>query len=426
MFGFRVRRTLKIGFKSLWLHKLRAILTMLGVIFGVCSVIAMLAIGEGGSQQAQEQIRQLGSQNIIINSVRPPEEQSASTAQTFALAYGLTYLDAERIKSSIPNIEVVVPARNIPKLIAHFDRRLDGNIIGTVPWYPDVTNRSVARGRFLLTMDMDPPAMVCVLNDAAASVLFPFQDPIGQTVRSGRDCFTVVGILQGQAPDLSKLEGGAPQQTSAYEVYIPITTARSRYGDTIMKRRSGSFETTRIQLDQILVKTSGIDEVMPTARAIERILSYAHPKKDCRVVVPLELLEKARKTKQIFSIVLGSIAAISLLVGGIGIMNIMLATVTERTREIGIRRALGARRRDIITQFLSEAILLSATGGFLGVGLGLMIPRVVTYFSDMPTIVTLGSPILAFSISAATGLLFGIYPAYRAAIMDPIEALRHE
>jgi len=426
MFGFRVRRTLKIGFKSLWLHKLRAILTMLGVIFGVCSVIAMLAIGEGGSQQAQEQIRQLGSQNIIINSVRPPEEQSASTAQTFALAYGLTYLDAERIKSSIPNIEVVVPARNIPKLIAHFDRRLDGNIIGTVPWYPDVTNRSVARGRFLLTMDMDPPAMVCVLNDAAASVLFPFQDPIGQTVRSGRDCFTVVGILQGQAPDLSKLEGGAPQQTSAYEVYIPITTARSRYGDTIMKRRSGSFETTRIQLDQILVKTSGIDEVMPTARAIERILSYAHPKKDCRVVVPLELLEKARKTKQIFSIVLGSIAAISLLVGGIGIMNIMLATVTERTREIGIRRALGARRRDIITQFLSEAILLSATGGFLGVGLGLMIPRVVTYFSDMPTIVTLGSPILAFSISAATGLIFGIYPAYRAAIMDPIEALRHE
>jgi len=426
MFGFRVRRTLKIGFKSLWLHKLRAILTMLGVIFGVCSVIAMLAIGEGGSQQAQEQIRQLGSQNIIINSVRPPEDQSASSAQTFTLAYGLTYLDAERIKSTIPNIEVVVPARNISRLVAHFDRRIDANIIGTVPWYPEVTNRAIARGRFLTSVDLQRLTMVCVINEATASALFPFQDPLGGTVRAGRDCFQVIGILQGQAPDVSKLEGGPPPQTSAYEVYVPITTARSRYGDTTMKRRSGSFETTRIQLDQILVKTSTIEDVMPTSRAIERILSYAHPKKDCKVVVPLELLEKARKTKQIFSIVLGSIAAISLLVGGIGIMNIMLATVTERTREIGIRRALGARRRDIVTQFLSEAILLSATGGLLGVAFGLAIPRLVTYFSDMPTIVTPGSPILAFSISAATGLVFGIYPAYRAAIMDPIEALRHE
>jgi len=425
MLGFRIRRTIRSGLKSLWVHKLRSALTVLGIIFGVCSVIAMLAIGEGASQEAQEQIRQLGSENIIINSVKPPEERSAAVQQTFTLAYGLTYLDAERIKTTVPNVQVIVPSREIRRSLCFFDRRVDGSIIGTVPWYPEVANRTLGRGRFLTTVDLRRQATVCVLNEPVATALFPFTDPIGQTVRAGTDCFQVVGILRARAAGAAKGDG-ARQQSAGYDVYIPMTTARARYGDLTVKRSSGSFEATRIQLNSIIIKVPSLDEVVPTSRAVERVLAYGHEKRDYEVIVPLKLLESARATKRIYNIVLGSIAAISLLVGGIGIMNIMLATVTERTREIGIRRALGARRRDIVTQFLSETTLLSASGGVLGVALGIIIPYAVTRLAGMTTIVTISSSVLAFSISVAIGLVFGIYPAYRAAMMDPIEALRHE
>ncbi len=424
MLGFRVRRTIRMGLKSLWLHKLRSALTALGIIFGVCSVIAMLAIGEGASFEAQEQIRQLGSNNIIVHSVKPPEETSMSAQQTRSLRYGLTYVDAERIQSTVPNVEVVVPARNIPKHIRSWKRRVDGNLVGTVPWFREVANRTLLRGRFISTLDMHRQSAVCVLNEPVARELFPLEDPIGQTVRASTDSYEVVGILRAStvtAPSSSNKAAGA-----GMEVYIPMTTAQSRYGDTIFHRRSGSFEATTIQLHTIYVRAPRLDDVMPAAKAVERLLAHAHAKKDYEVVVPLDLMERAKATKRIFSIVLGSIAAISLLVGGIGIMNIMLATVTERTREIGIRRALGARRRDIITQFMAETTLLSSTGGLLGVALGVVIPYLVTRFAGMLTIVTVGASTLAFSISVAIGLVFGIYPAYRAAVMDPIEALRHE
>ena len=425
MVGFRVKRTLILGLKSLWLHKLRSALTVSGIIFGVCSVIAMLAIGEGASYAAQEQIRQLGSQNIIVNSVKPPEERSAASEQTFALKYGLTYTDAERIKSTIPGVQVLVPARHIRQHIRHLGRRVDGNLVGTVPWYPEVANRTLLRGRFLTAVDMARQANVCVLNEPLLRELFPFSDPVGQVIRAGSHCYRVVGILRAQAGAAAKKSGGGAT-TSSFEVYIPMTTAQGRYGDMIFKRRSGSFEATIIQLTRVIVQAPSLEQVVPVSKAVERVLRYAHDKHDYEIIVPLELLQRARETKRIFNIVLGSIAAISLLVGGIGIMNIMLATVTERTREIGIRRALGARRRDIVAQFLSECILLTATGGLLGVALGAIIPYAVTRFFKMPTIVTLASCILAFSISVGVGLIFGIYPAYRAANMDPIEALRHE
>jgi len=427
MLGFRVQSTMRMGLKSLCLHKLRSFLTVLGIICGVCSVIAMLAIGEGASFEAQEQIRQLGSNNIIVNSVKPPEEGSVATEQTSALKYGLTYTDAERLRSTVPGVAVVVPSRQVRRHIVRRQRRVDGNIVGTVPWYREVANRSLVRGRFVTTLDMHAQAAVCVLNEAVARKLFPMEEPLGQTVRVGGDCYQVVGILRASSAKAGSA-GGEP--TVGLDIYIPMTTAEGRYGDTDMRRRSGSFEATIIQLHSIIVQVSApmptLDEMTHTARAIERVLRHGHNKQDYEIVVPLELLERARETKRIFNIVLGSIAAISLLVGGIGIMNIMLATVTERTREIGIRRALGARRRDIVAQFITETTLLSSTGGLLGVALGLVLPYLVTRFAGMLTIVMPSSCVLAFSISVAVGLVFGIYPAYRAAAMDPIEALRHE
>jgi putative ABC transport system permease protein len=425
MLTFRVKRTLRMGFKSLWLHKLRSMLTVLGIVCGVCSVIAMLAIGEGASYEAQRQIRELGSQNIIINSVKPPEEKNVTSQQTWALKYGITYVDAERIQSTVPNVEVTVPSRNVREHISYLERRVDGLVVGTEAWYPDVANRSMLRGRFFTAVDMHAQAPVCVLNEPIVRELFPFADPLGDIVRAGGEVYRVIGILRAQSKGAVQSSGG-DQPTTGYEVYIPMTTAQARYGNVIAKRRSGNFEATIIDLHRIIVRVEKLEDVVPVSRAIEAILRHSHERKDYQMVLPLELLEQARATKRRFAIVLGSIAAISLLVGGIGIMNIMLATVTERTREIGIRRALGARQRDIVMQFLSETVLLSAGGGLLGVGVGVLIPFIVTYFSDMLTIVTPFSCILAFSISVGVGLVFGMYPAYRAAAMDPIQALRHE
>ena len=209
-------------------------------------------------------------------------------------------------------------------------------------------------------------------------------------------------------------------------MFIPLDTARMRYGDVLMRRRSGSFEAERVELHELTVKVDKLERVNGVADAIKTVMERNHKKKDYEIVVPLELLKRAERTKQVFNIVLGSIAAISLLVGGIGIMNIMLASVTERTREIGIRRALGARRRDIVTQFLVETVLLSGAGGILGVLLGVIIPFIVSHAAGMKTIITFWSPLLAFSISGLVGVIFGIYPAIRAAEMDPVEALRHE
>jgi putative ABC transport system permease protein len=209
-------------------------------------------------------------------------------------------------------------------------------------------------------------------------------------------------------------------------MFIPLATAKTHFGETLIKRRSGSFEAEKVALHEVTIKVENRDAVVDVSLSIKDLLDRNHKKQDYEMTVPLELLKRAERTKQIFNIVLGSIAAISLLVGGIGIMNIMLASVTERTREIGIRRALGAKRRDIVIQFLVETVILSGSGGLLGVVLGIAIPFFVTYFAHMVTIVTFWSPVIAFSISGIVGIVFGIYPAMRAADMDPVEALRHE
>jgi putative ABC transport system permease protein len=284
----------------------------------------------------------------------------------------------------------------------------------------------VIEGRFFTDNDMDARTSVCVLGAEMVPALFPIESPLGKQVRVGANYYTVIGIIEARAAVANNDGSPDAAKPAMHRMFIPLETARLRYGEVLMRRRTGSFEAERVQLHEITVKVESLDAVTGVAEAIKTLMERNHKKKDYEVVVPLELLKRAERTKQIFNIVLGSIAAISLLVGGIGIMNIMLASVTERTREIGIRRALGARRRDIIVQFLVETVILSGAGGILGVLLGVIIPFVVSHTAGMKTIITFWSPMLAFTISGLVGVIFGIYPAIRAAQMDPVEALRHE
>jgi putative ABC transport system permease protein len=417
------------------MHRLRSTLTMLGIIFGVSSVIAMLAIGEGASRNAQEQISQLGSRNIIIKTVQPPEEESA-VQQQMLKEYGLTYDDAERIQNSIPDVRVIVPNRLISQQAQYRARRISIEVVGTVPWYLDISPIRIKFGRFIVPMDMHYKKGVCVVDEKVVRDLFGFDDPLGQTIKIASDYYRVVGITTeqseaktntagtfGLAETRTETEKGGAKQG---KIYIPLTTSRERFGEMSLQISGTSGSIERVELQEIIVQVRTIEDVLSTRQSIQTILLRTHKKNDYEVIVPLELMKQAREIQRIFTIVLGSIAAISLLVGGIGIMNIMLATVSERTREIGIRRALGAKKRDIVLQFLSETLLLTFLGGLLGIVLGLVIPDMVARFTDMRTAITISSLVLAFGISAMVGITFGLYPAYRAANMDPIESLRHE
>jgi putative ABC transport system permease protein len=417
-------RALRLGISSLMMHKLRSALTTLGVLFGTSSVIAMLAIGEGASEEAQEQIRQLGSQNVILRSVKPPEDPNQGNRTSRVLDYGLTEMDLARIEETFPGIDGVVPVREIKKEVRTGERVLTPRILATRPDYLAVTGRMVFEGRFLSGEDDRRHSNVCVLGTEVARVLFPFESPLGAKVRIGGDYFRVVGTLLPRVPTGDDPAPAGRDVTG--EVFIPLETAKRWYGVMQVIMRAGSTDMEEVELHEIIAHVDSAANVPVVAEAAREMLRRNHVKRDYEVLVPLELLARAEETKRIFSIVLGSIAGISLLVGGIGIMNVMLATVTERTREIGIRRALGAKRRHIVTQFLIECVVLSVGGGLLGVALGIAIPQVVERFSDMPTIVTPAAPILAFLISAAIGVVFGLYPAWRAAAMDPVEALRHE
>jgi putative ABC transport system permease protein len=424
----RIRRSVLVGFKSLWLHRLRSFLTVLGIVFGVCSVIAMLAVGEGASYEAQEQIRRLGSRNIILRSVPPAEQENASQGRSYVLEYGLTYEDIERIKLTIPGVEVIMPSRILRMDAWNGQHRLDATIAGTVYWYPSIRQLEMVEGRYFSESEMNDWSNVCVLSESITSKLFPLSKPVGESVRLGTDYYRVIGVMQAESPPPTGAAGASSDSTDnpLPDIYIPLSAAKHRFGEVLVKRTSGNFQASRVQLHEAIVRVADQNDVEQTALIIDDILSRDRKKVDYKVIVPLELLRQAERTKQIFNIVLGAIAGISLLVGGIGIMNIMLASVTERTREIGIRRALGAKKRDIIMQFLIETVILSGSGGVLGVGLGIMIPYLITTFADMRTIVTPSGPILAFTISGLVGVVFGIYPALRAANMDPVQALRHE
>ncbi|MBI3415006.1 MAG: ABC transporter permease [Verrucomicrobia bacterium] len=422
-------RIVQLGTKSLLLHKMRSALTMLGMIFGVCSVIAMLAIGEGASFEAQQAIKKLGSNNIILRSLKPPDDNKASSSgRSFAVEYGLTYKDAASIQTTVPGVKRVLPMRIIRDNVRFNQNNIPSQIIGTHPIYPEIVGMDIVRGRFLSETDETHMNNVCALTVDLAERLFPYQDPLTEEVRVGADYYQVVGLVREKTMEQRRPQagGGNEGQSINSNIYIPLSTAKSRFGETLIRRSPGSFEAERVQLHQIIVELTETEAVESANLQILAILQRFHEKKDFEMIVPLQLLRQAAQTKRMFNIVLGSIAAISLLVGGIGIMNIMLATVTERTREIGIRRALGARKKDIITQFLVETMVLSIGGGLIGVALGVLTPFLVSHLTAMKTIITFTSLVLAFGISAGVGIVFGLYPASRAADLHPIEALRHQ
>ena len=421
--------TLKLAIRNLTLHKLRMLLTTLGLIFGVASVIAMLAVAEGASLQAQLEIAELGATNVILRSAKPTEGLNPSRGQSnqsIVFKYGLTHQDFERIMHTIPTVLGASPLREFRKNARHLDRELEGRVVGASPDCLAISGQSMAEGRFLDDVDVALAANVVVIGAEMAEKLFPFGEPVGQSIRIGEKHFyEVIGVTKQKTPSAGSGSSLSAQDLNK-DLYIPITTDRARFGDLITSGKQGSLSFERIELSQITVAVKSMDEVKRTAAALESLLLQFHPKKDYTVTVPLDLLEKAEKTKRIFNLVLGSIAGISLVVGGIGIMNIMLATVSERTREIGIRRAIGAKRRDIIGQFLIETSVISSTGGLLGVLVGMAIPPIIAKASGIPSVIRPESPILAFLIALAIGLVFGVYPARRAAMMDPVEALRKD
>ena len=418
--ALRLYRNVRLGIKTLWLHKLRSLLTMLGVVFGVGSVVAMLAVGEGASQQALDQIAKLGSHNLIVSSVKPTDTQSGGQ-RTRMLIYGLDYADADRVEQSFAAARTVVPAKLIRKDTRLGTRSLELRVVGTTPDWFRLVDRPLLAGRTLRQLDLDRRANVAVLTEQGARKLLATRNTIGQSIRIGGETFTVVGIIES-----AQSEGSIQTPDRAHDAYVPLTTAQKRFGDMTVRRSAGSREREFVELHQMIVEVDALENVETTAAGLDAMLRRFHPDGGYEVQVPLALLRQAEATKRTFNIVLGSIAGISLLVGGIGIMNIMLASVTERTREIGVRRAIGAKRRQIVGQFLIETVVLSLTGGLIGIAFGFAVPEIITRAADMPTVVTPGSIVLSLTISVGIGIVFGLYPAVRAAKLDPIVALRHE
>ena len=434
----QILRTLKLSVKSLLLHPLRAGLTVLGILIGVASVIWLLAIGEGISHASQEQIASLGAKNVIVRTIKPTSDDFDGSG------YGLTREDYRRLVSTIPTIEQALPIRVVQQEFRRFTHRLEGRMVGTTPSYPDIVQMRVAMGRFLSDADLESNRNHCVVAAETAAKLFPVENPLGKVLMVNDDFYTVVGVMQPKAPTAG-IGGSLAAENFSNDVYVPITTFWRRMGDMMIITKPGQFQSDQVEVSQISMRIANQDDVLPTAQIVQETLAKHHTMDDFGITVPLELLIQARSTQLMFILFLGLIAAISLVVGGIGIMNIMLATVTERTREIGIRRALGAKRRDIVGQFLTESVVLSIVGGLLGILAGLCCPLVSIWIRALlleffpsqmeslpelirnlePRLVTWSIP-LAFAISATVGIIFGVYPATRAAKLDPIVALRHE
>ncbi|MFO0938965.1 MAG: ABC transporter permease [Gemmataceae bacterium] len=425
--SFQIGHALRLGVRGIAANSLRSGLTALGIVLGVASVIVMLAVGEAARYQALKQLEDLGANTVLLKSVKPPEDNTDKKG-TDLFAYGLTYADLDRIRTSIPTVVDATPMRSFPKTIRVRERKLDGRLVAVTPDFFRQNNLTVSRGRGIEFADEEKADNVAVIGMSAADVLFPAEDPIGKTIAIdglGQSItFTIIGVTEDKSLATGSMTGGGGDSEFSRVVFIPFSTDRSRIGRELISFKNG-FNVERLEVSQLTVSVVNSSEVSRTAAVLQSMVDQFHPNKDVQVFVPLELLRKAEETQRMFTLILGAIAGISLVVGGIGIMNIMLASVTERTREIGVRRALGAKKRDIGMQFLVETIALSAGGGLIGVGVGILLALALRNWVNIPTLIAPWAPALAFATSLFVGLASGLYPARRAARLDPIEALRH-
>ncbi len=428
MFRGLTIETIRLGLKNTYLHKLRSFLTALGIICGVGAVICMLSITEGASEAEMALIRLLGTYNVIVRSVPPEGGGDVGEEQARLLEYGLTRDDLALIRETVPHIRRVVPLREVASEVTYGPVKYPANVVGAEPAFFHTLNIGIAQGRALKTNDQRRAKKICVIGDEARARLFAYEDPIGEVITvnsfgSGIIPFQVVGVLE-RTETAGRPAKGVGERNLNADVFIPLTTADARYGELRIDISSGTEEASRCIFSDFIIQIDELDHVLAVSEMIQRVLEHGHEKLDYVVTVPLERLRLAESEKRRRQITLGAIAGISLLVGGIGIMNIMLATVTERTREIGIRRALGAKRRHIVMQFLVEALILSSVGGLIGVISGSTGAHLITKWVSWPTVIHEWTILVSLGLALVVGLFFGIYPAASAARLDPIEALR--
>jgi len=408
---------LSLGFENLMMHKLRSLLTMLGMIFGVAAVIAMLSIGAGARAQVMALIEQMGVRNVIVEAREANAWEDLQKVRKVSL--GLSLRDFRVIRSNVAGVvqgtprKRFTPGRMIPK--PQHDMPV---VYGVGPNYQQIANLKVVAGRFFEDSENNRAAAVAVLGQGAKTSLFGQTEAVGQYIKINEAWFHVIGVVGAQLSAQTSAES-VPTQDLNNLVYVPLYAAMFRLED--------SRSNMKDEIDGIYLQLASALDTISTADVVRSLLNISHRDAgDFSVIAPAELLAQQQRTQHIFDLVMVAIASISLLVGGIGIMNIMLASILERTREIGVRRALGARQRDVIRQFLVEAVLISLLGGLLGIGFGFGISRLIAWLAGWSTVTTFGSILLAFAFSVSVGLLFGIYPARQAARLDPVEAIRYE
>jgi putative ABC transport system permease protein len=409
-----VRESFTQSLDNLAKRKLRALLTMLGIIFGVGAVISMLSIGAGAEDQALQVIRQMGLRNIIIEGKEYAVEDLRKVREK---SLGLSRRDVQALLAVTPNVTRGAGRKTVKAYQVFSEQgKVESRVVAVDAAYLRLKNLTLLDGAFFDGQDEEAYAQVCVLGAAAKQGLFGFESGVGKHLKINNVWFTVTGVTADQSLGKDEFEGVKIQNTNN-DIFIPLTTALKKI----------EFKPMESELDGIVLEVTDERRTQATALVVSQMLDTLHNgESDYSLVIPEQLLRQSQQTQRIFNIVMGCIAGISLLVGGIGIMNIMLANVLERTKEIGVRRAIGARRADIRLQFLIEAVTISALGGLLGVGLGFGIAKLVVYFAGWSTIITPWSVALAFGVSTAVGILFGSYPAVQASRLSPIEALRYE
>lgn len=458
-FFFRYFHDMEIAVESIISNKLKSVLTALGIIFGVAAVIAMLAIGKGAKQEILEQMKMVGVNNVLINPVIPDKSSSSSDEgekQQKKFSRGLSMLDVEAIRETLPSVKRISPEISFNSTAMLNGKKYTAKLVGVSNDYFFLYNLPLLSGAVFNKYQEENGIQVCIIGANIRAKFFSNIDPIGQYIKFNGIWLKVIGVLQKTTVTLTGFE---EKGVNVYNdnIYIPIQTMLLRYQNRalvntkmVSEASSISFfggggmggmarvvvsssdassdtETNYNQLDRIVVQVTETEQITPSTEILSRMLTRRHSNvKDFEITVPELLLKQQQRTKDIFNVVLGAIASISLIVGGIGIMNIMFASVMERIKEIGTRMAIGAKKMDIVVQFLSEAVLISISGGFIGVFLGVIMAKLIEKIAGITTLVSFFSVFIAFGVSAAVGVIFGYSPAKRASEKDPIESLRYE